>query len=305
MELMPYHAVERMVCAVTEKIERASGIEVRKDRRSTNGNFHAGLYHDALDYISYGALSLVHGEVSGFVSCVDCLSMCKQHLHEYRHWQQRQMYNGRSYISADPAILALPFDDNGFCRVMARQNLISAEFSMYRIANQYVLSYERDAEEYAVRAVPSMMAAVGFPEELIEPCLVGEINRRIDWYGVQPVATPASAAEDLRAKKHGLSEARLPLDYEPVHPLEVSKTFCHDEKAQAEYMAAISGSGGFADGDRFLLDYIARHDPKVFGLYDIIRDEMPKLSAFEKLQRQLYRTSHGLPDVNDYDVPEL
>lgn len=305
MELMPYHVVEGMVCAVTEKIERASGIEVRKDRRSTNGNFHAGLYHGALDYISYGALPLVRGEVSGSVSYIDCLSMCKQHLHEYRHWQQRQMYNGRPYISDDPAILALPFDDNGFCRVMARQNLISAEFSMYRIANQYVLSYERDAEEYAVLAVPGMMAAVGFPEEFIEPCLVGEINRRISWYGDQPVATPVSAAEDLHVKKHGPSEARLPFDYEPAHLLEVSKTFWHDEKAQAEYTSIIAGAGGLADGDRFLLDYIARRDPKVFGLYGIIRDEMPKLSAFEKMQRQMYMASHGLPDVNDHDVPEL
>lgn len=199
----------------------------------------------------------------------------------------------------------MPFEDDPFCRTMARQRLIAAEFPVYQQANQFVLSYERDAEEYAVRAVPDIMRSVGFPENLIEPCLVGEINRRIGWYGDQPVAMPASAAEDLYTKKHGPSEARLPLDYEPEHLLEVSKTFRYDERAQAAYTAVIAGVGGLADGDRFLLDYIAKHDPKVFGLYGIIRDEMPRLSAFEKMQRQLYRTSHGMPDVNDHDVPEL
>lgn len=65
----------------------------------------------------------------------------------------------------------------------------------------------------------------------------------------------------------------------------------------------ISETGGFAAGDRFLLNYIAKHDSKVFCFYDFIRDEMPELSPFEKMQRKFYRTSHGLPDVNAYDSP--
>lgn len=291
--------------SVLASVRDATDVRVYTDPRTTHGDFQSGLYQSVNDRIFVGAKMLAVGQHTGFVSCIDCLSMCKQCLHEYRHWQQRQMFAGFDHDPSKYGFTNMPFGDDAFCRIMARQRLIATEFPAYQQANQFVLSYERDAEEYAVRAVPAVMRSAGFPEDLIEPCLVGEINRRIGWYGDQPVATSASAVEDLHVKKHGPSEARLPLDYEPTHRLEVSKTFRHDEKAQAAYTAAISGAGGFADGDRFLLNYIARHDPKVFGLYDLIRDEMPKLSAFEKMQRQLYRTSHGLPDVNDYDVPEL
>lgn len=303
--VIEYAIAYRMTCDVLNCVSDATGLRVAFNRDSSNGRLRIGLYHMGDDRIDVGTAALSRGETVGFVSCIDCLSMCKQCLHEYRHWQQRQMFAGFDHDPSKYGFTNMPFGDDAFCRTMARQRLIATEFPAYQQANQFVLSYERDAEEYAVRAVPAVMRSAGFPEDLIEPCLVGEINRRIGWYGDQPVATSASAVEDLHVKKHGPSEARLPLDYEPAHPLEVSKTFRHDEKAQAEYTAVIAGTGGFADGDWFLLDYIARHDPKVFGLYDLIRDEMPKLSAFEKMQRRLYRTSHGLPDVNDYDVPEL
>lgn len=301
--VIEYALARRMICDVADRVSDAAGLRVLFDRRSFDGRFHNGLYHKRNDYIGVGTMALVRGKAVGSVSLVDCLSMCKQCLHEYRHWQQTQMISGLDHDSSKYGFIAMSFGDEAFCRIMARQRLIAAEFPAYQPSNQFVLSYERDAEEYAIRAIPDVMRSVGFPGTLIEPCLVHEINRRIKWYGDSPITTSVLAAEDLHAKKVGPCEAVLPFDYEPKYCFEVSKTFLNDKKAQASYTAAIFQTGDLANGDRFLLAYIARHDPKVFCFYDIIRDEMPELSPFEKMQRKFYRTSHGLPDVNAYDSP--
>lgn len=297
---LTYSTAFGIVSDVFGKVHKATGLHIKYDDETTDGHLYAGLYQFTNDYISVGTKALHNGLRSNVVSYTDCLSMCKQCIHEYRHWQQRQMFLGSMHDPTKYGFLSMSFGDNGFCRTMARQTLIASEFSAYRRANQFVLSYERDAEEYAIRCVPDVIRKAGFPENLIGSCIVDEINRRYNWYGDRIVKLPMSAADDLYRKKHDACELDLPFDYEPEPLRAVSNTFLHDEKAQAAYTALDA-----LDRDTFLVKYIAKRDPKVFGRYPIIHDEMPELSQFEKLQRQLYRTSHGLPDENMYDGPDL
>lgn len=300
MAMMEWSRADKIVDAVSDKIRAATGLDVVPDEGGTNGSFASGPYSDMNDHFVFGSKPLVRGKASGFVSCTDVASMCKQQLHEYRHWQQRQLFRSLPYGPGDSGLPVMPFADDAQCRLMARQRLIAAEFQAYQKANQFILSYERDAEEYALSAAPDVLAEAGFPKGSIEPCLVEEVNRRIGWYGDWPVGSVKSAIEDLHAKKHIREETELPLDYVPRMPRDVSATFLGDTKALEKY-----GRLDPKDIDGFLFDYIARRDPKIFGMYGIISDEMPKLSAFERMQRDMYRLSHDVPDENVYDGPDI
>lgn len=296
---MTYDAAFEIIDNVFDSVHRATGIPVKGYERSTNGTLRHNPYHTSADSILVGTYSMDMGCKSGFVSYVDCASMCKQCLHEYRHWQQRHLHLGEKHDPGDYGFLAMPFENDSFCRTMARQMLVAEEFPAYREANQFCASYELDAEEYAIRAAPAVLKAAGFPEALIDPCLEIEIERRYNWYGDRPVASLEAAAENLRDKKLHLVRIKCPLDYAPDDRHPVATTFLGDAKACAEYE-----SMGVEEGERFLFNYIAKHDPKIFGMYPIIRDEMPKLTAVEKLHREAYRLRNGLFDEDRYDGPD-
>lgn len=296
---MTYGEASKILDHVLVKVNSATRIPVKRDDFGTDGNFQHNPYHMNFDGIIVGALSMAVGRKSGFVSYVDCASMCKQCLHEYRHWQQRHLYLGETHDPGEYGFLAMPFEDGSFCRTMARQMLVAEEFPAYREANQFCASYELDAEEYAIRAAPAVLKAAGFPEALIEPCLKIEIDRRYNWYGDRPVASLGAAAENLRDKKLHLDRIKCPSDYAPDDRHPVATTFLSDVKACAEYE-----SMGAEEGEKFLFDYVAKHDPKIFGMYPIIRDEMPKLTAVEKLHREAYRLRNGLFDEDQYDGPD-
>lgn len=300
MVMMEYQAAYKIVDGVSKMLESVTGIPVQRNDRTTNGTLLAGLYHDRDDRISFGTMMLAKGSLSGVVSYTDVASMCKQQLHEYRHWQQRQFFRGLRHDPSAHGLPVLTFGDDTACRSMARQRLISAEFPEYQRQNQFILSYERDAEEYALMTAPGILEAVGFPKAFIEPCLVEEINRRGDWYGDRPVGSIAEAIADLHAKKAGPCLAELPLEYPREELRIVANSFLKDDKAQKAYSDTKP-----EDRDAFLIDYIGRRDPKAFDMYVSIKDEMPVLGAYEKMQRMLYRGLSGLPDENTYDGPDM
>lgn len=296
MELMTYGQAKSMVDAVSGKIKCVTCLDVVPRWNSTNGSFHNGTYTDRRDYFVFGAQDLQNGKYSGFVSYTNVVSMCKQQLHEYRHWQQKQFFRGLCFDPSDGTLPVMPFPDDACCRMMARQRLIAAEFSAYQLANQFELSYEFDAEEYALFAVPDVLRSVGFPEAFIEPCLVEEVNRRYDWYGDRPVVSIAAAISDLHDKKQGPCSAVLPTDYPKEKARIVANSFLDDETAQKAYALL-----DLERGDAFLIDYIGRRDPVAFSMYAIIQAEMPVLRPSEIMKRKMYRMRTGLPDINGHD----
>ncbi len=161
MELMTYGQAKSMVDAVSGKIKCVTCLDVVPRWNSTNGSFHNGTYTDRRDYFVFGAQDLQNGKYSGFVSYTNVVSMCKQQLHEYRHWQQKQFFRGLCFDPSDGTLPVMPFPDDACCRMMARQRLIAAEFSAYQLANQFELSYEFDAEEYLILSVMVIRLQVG------------------------------------------------------------------------------------------------------------------------------------------------
>lgn len=300
MALMEFPVADRIVGSVSARIRQATGLVVRPVGSSTDGAFRSGPYTDSGDYFVFGARDLEAGRTSGSVSYTNVVSMCRQQLHEYRHWQQRQFFRGLLLERLEITLPAMPFPDDICCRKMARQHLIATEFPAYRRANQFILSHERDAEEYALATAPEILEAVGFPKAFIEPCLVEEINRRRGWYGDRPVDSLAGAIADLHVKKAGPCLAELPLEYPREDLRIVANSFLKDDKAQKAYSETKP-----EDRDAFLIDYIGRRDPKVFNMYKNIKDEMPVLCAYEKMQRMLYRGMTGLPDENMYGGPDI
>lgn len=299
MALMEYDRAYGMVDRVSDMVHAATGLRVSRNDGTTDGRLSAGLYHDRNDRIWFGTKALAKGSLSGSVPYTDVASMCKQQLHEYCHWQQRQFFRGLQHDPSIHGLPALPFGDDAACRSMARQRLISAEFPAYQRQNQFILPHERDAEEYALTAAPGVLEAVGFPKAFIEPCLVEEINRRRDWYGDRPVGSIAEAIADLHVKKAGPCLAELPLEYPREELKIVANSFLKDDKAQEAY----SGTKP-EDRDAFLIDYIGRRDPRAFDMYANIKDEMPMLRPYEIMKRKAYRLRTWLPDENAYDGPD-
>lgn len=171
------------------EFEQQTKLHWYRNRMTTSGCYRRGIYNHDNDYVYIGSKVLDEGQITGFVSDVDYVSMNKQLFHELRHWIQfNKLYK--------------EFSDDVFVKHMARQSMISDVFPVYKTCNYWNLSYEIDAEEFAIESVRSSLLEDGLLDQNeIDRCLLTEINRRFSWWGSQPVYNVESCIDDLKSRK--------------------------------------------------------------------------------------------------------
>lgn len=276
--------VRHMLNSMLMEFRERTNLEWLMDSDSTSGHFYYYTYRTEPGYVSIGTKELCDAEKgSGFVSDVNIVSMCKQCFHEFRHYQQHHD-------------LFLHDTDEVVARNMARQNLIIDEFAECRNDNYWNLSYEIDAEEYAISKVRDYLSRQPLFNN-VDTLLIQEINRRDTWWGDRPVDNVDATLADLKRRKSvdvPLVDVNIDRSEYPLSP--IAKSFYSDKKVIQTYRLLPD-----EQKNNFVIDYIARHDSKILEFYRVIEDEFPDLGPMSKLKRYTYRSKNNLPDDNEYE----
>lgn len=249
-------------------------------------------------FVHIGYKNIDAARLSGVVRLVDYVSVYKQCFHEYRHCMQYdKMFTGKDNYGMPDSLI----------RLMAEQAMINDKFVNYghpRVApsNYFKLSYEIDAEEYAIKSVQKYLSDK-MPVNLLNSCICESVNKRRYvtkdgvcnfWWGELPVYSVEEGLADLHTRKMDCEHLVLQdeVDYSQLN--EFSLVFMKDRKLLHEYRDL-----PVSEQNRYLVQYVCRNTVDVSKYYSVISDEFPEtvVHSVEGQSKQKSLRLSGLKDA--------
>lgn len=283
------------------------GVHYNFDVRSSTGG-----YDYSRRFVSIGYKNIVGFVQTGVVHPVDYVSVYKQCFHEYRHYMHYdKMFTGNDNCGLSDSLV----------RLMAEQAMINDKFVNYghpRVvsSNYFKLSYEIDAEEYAMKSVQKYLSDK-MPMDLLNSCICESVNKRLVktavgdytfWWGELPIYSVDEGIADLHSRKINPEHIVLndEVDYSQLN--EFSIKFMRDTKSLHEYHNL-----PVSEQNKYLLQYICRNAEGISKYYPVIADEFPDVVSQRVTEQSKRRTSRlsGLKDAFGKitglydDVPEV
>lgn len=303
---LDYDVVCKSLSDLMFEFEHKTGVPWYRTHHSSSGHCRIGKYGASdKECVTIGVLGLDDALECDdrCVSSVDFVSMHKQCFHEYRHWiQYKEIFTGKNTFDLSSSVV----------RRMSKQIMIGSAFPSYETDNYWDFLSEIDAEEYAICCVCEYLKNSNLVSNNdIDKLVVAEINRRANWWVNGSMKIKVTSVDDaiskLRDKKLSVIECRLDcvdvdcLDFDSLKS-PVCVSFMKDTVAVSDYLRLCG-----EDADKYLIDYICRHDKQIQKQHSVIKDLFPKLTISEKLKRCDYRRVNRLPDVNNFSrsLPDI
>lgn len=262
-------------------------------------------------FVRVGYKNIDAARLSGVVRPVDYISVYKQCFHEYRHCMQYdKMFAGKDNCGLS----------DGLVRLMAEQAMINDKFVNYghpKVAsfNYYKLTYEIDAELYAIQSVQKELSDK-MPVDLLNSCICKSVNKRLlrtasgdytFWWGELPIYSVNDGIADLECRRMNPEHIVLhdEVDYSELNVF--SLKFMKDTKLVHEYRN-LSAS----EQNKYLIQYICRNADGISKYYPVIVDEFLEVEK-QQVDEHVKRKSRlsGLKDTFGKitglydDVPDL
>lgn len=285
---LAYDVVYGSICGLLDKMSADTGAVWRYSSVGTNGS-----YNCVTNKCVIGGEMLVKGRLTGSVDVADYVSIHKQCFHEYRHWQQyNEFFTGRGVDNLSKDLI----------QKMAVQSMIAGSFPNYArtgiaVDNYFNMIMEVDAEEYALKESRKYLRDKGdiLPAE-VDFYMCMEVNRRVGWWGNQPIVNIDSAVSELHDKKLRPIHLRLvnvPFSERNIYSSVYNSFMANPENIERYFSLSDD------EQDSYLLDYICRHDGKAVDRYvAVLGDRLPVLSVIDKVKQKTYMITHNMFDDN-------